>query len=67
MYGSLRGGLTHGPPARQTFLARAIAGEMAEFLSLSIVDVLDMWMGVKGETCTKLFGRRRRTVRAIPR
>jgi hypothetical protein len=49
LYGkSLRGGLMlYGPPGcGKTFLARAIAGEMgAKFLSLSIVDVLDLWMG----------------------
>jgi SpoVK/Ycf46/Vps4 family AAA+-type ATPase len=49
MFGkSLRGGLLlYGPPGcGKTFLARAVAGEMgARFLSLSIVDVLNMWVG----------------------
>jgi SpoVK/Ycf46/Vps4 family AAA+-type ATPase len=45
---SLRGGLLlYGPPGcGKTFLARAVAGEMgARFVSLSVVDVLDMWIG----------------------
>ncbi len=45
---SLRGGLLlYGPPGcGKTFLARAVAGEMgAAFVSLSIVDVLNMWVG----------------------
>jgi SpoVK/Ycf46/Vps4 family AAA+-type ATPase len=45
---SLRGGLLlYGPPGcGKTFLARAVAGEMgAAFVSLSITDVLTMWLG----------------------
>ncbi|BCJ46602.1 cell division control protein 48 CDC48 [Actinoplanes ianthinogenes] len=45
---SLRGGLLlYGPPGcGKTFLARAVAGEMgAAFISLSITDVLQMWVG----------------------
>jgi SpoVK/Ycf46/Vps4 family AAA+-type ATPase len=64
MYGkSLRGGLMlYGPPGcGKTFLARAIAGEMgAKFLSLSIVDVLDMWMGTSERNLHELFQAARR-------
>ncbi|WP_235020233.1 ATP-binding protein [Ruania rhizosphaerae] len=45
---SLRGGLLlYGPPGcGKTFLARAVAGEMgARFMSLSITDVLSVWLG----------------------
>ena len=49
LYGkSLRGGLMlYGPPGcGKTFIARAVAGELgARFMSLSIIDVLDMWLG----------------------
>ena len=64
MYGkSLRGGLMlYGPPGcGKTFLARAIAGEMAaKFLSLSIVDVLDMWLGTSERNLHELFQAARR-------
>jgi SpoVK/Ycf46/Vps4 family AAA+-type ATPase len=56
---SLRGGLLlYGPPGcGKTFLARAIAGEMgAAFLSLSIVDVLNMWVGSSERNLHDLFG-----------
>jgi SpoVK/Ycf46/Vps4 family AAA+-type ATPase len=45
---SLRGGLLmYGPPGcGKTFLARAVAGELAaRFFSLGLSDVLDMWLG----------------------
>ena len=45
---SLRGGLLmYGPPGcGKTFLARAVAGELgANFFSLGLNDVLDMWLG----------------------
>jgi len=56
---SLRGGLLlYGPPGcGKTFLARAIAGEMgAAFVSLSIVDVLNMWVGSSERNLHDLFG-----------
>jgi SpoVK/Ycf46/Vps4 family AAA+-type ATPase len=55
---SLRGGLLlYGPPGcGKTFLARAVAGEMgAAFISLSIVDVLNMWVGNSERNLHDLF------------
>ena len=55
---SLRGGLLlYGPPGcGKTFLARAVAGEMgAAFISLSIVDVLAMWVGSSERNLHDLF------------
>jgi SpoVK/Ycf46/Vps4 family AAA+-type ATPase len=56
---SLRGGLLlYGPPGcGKTFLARAVAGEMgASFISLSITDVLNMWVGSSERNLHDLFG-----------
>lgn len=59
LYGkSLRGGLLlYGPPGcGKTFLARAVAGETgAAFLSLSVVDVLAMWVGSSERNLHDLF------------
>ena len=55
---SLRGGLLlYGPPGcGKTFLARAVAGEMgAAFISLSITDVLNMWIGNSERNLHNLF------------
>ncbi|WIM99023.1 AAA family ATPase [Actinoplanes oblitus] len=55
---SLRGGLLlYGPPGcGKTFLARAVAGEMgAAFVSLSITDVLNMWVGSSERNLHDLF------------
>jgi SpoVK/Ycf46/Vps4 family AAA+-type ATPase len=55
---SLRGGLLlYGPPGcGKTFLARAVAGEMgASFISLSITDVLNMWVGGSERNLHDLF------------
>ncbi|MGN9777811.1 ATP-binding protein [Micromonospora sp. H33] len=69
MYGkSLRGGLMlYGPPGcGKTFLARAVAGEMgAKFISLSIVDVLDMWMGNSERNLHELFQAARRNAPCV--
>ncbi|MER7456204.1 ATP-binding protein [Micromonospora sp. NPDC126480] len=69
MYGkSLRGGLMlYGPPGcGKTFLARAVAGEMgARFISLSIVDVLDMWMGNSERNLHELFQAARRNAPCV--
>ena len=55
---SLRGGLLlYGPPGcGKTFLARAVAGEMgARFISISIVDVLNMWIGQSERNLHDIF------------
>ncbi|MEU0629539.1 ATP-binding protein [Streptomyces sp. NPDC005989] len=64
LYGkSLRGGLLlYGPPGcGKTFLARAVAGELgAEFLSVSVNDVLDMWIGNSERNMHEVFETARR-------
>jgi SpoVK/Ycf46/Vps4 family AAA+-type ATPase len=69
LYGkSLRGGLLlYGPPGcGKTFLARAVAGELgARFLSLSIVDVLDMWIGNSERNLHELFEAARRNAPCV--
>jgi SpoVK/Ycf46/Vps4 family AAA+-type ATPase len=55
---SLRGGLLlYGPPGcGKTFIARAVAGEMgARFISLSVADVLDMWIGASERNLHGVF------------
>ncbi|WP_392671972.1 ATP-binding protein [Streptomyces sp. LN785] len=64
LYGkSLRGGLLmYGPPGcGKTFIARAVAGELgASFMSVSISDVLDMWMGNSERNMHEVFETARR-------
>ncbi|MQA05063.1 MAG: tetratricopeptide repeat protein [Streptosporangiales bacterium] len=59
LYGKqLRGGLLlYGPPGcGKTFLARAVAGEMgAQFISVSLNDVLEMWIGSSEKNLHELF------------
>lgn len=59
LYGkSLKGGLLmYGPPGcGKTFLARAVAGEIgAEFMSIGITDVLDMFIGNSEKNLHGLF------------
>ncbi|APU22580.1 AAA family ATPase [Actinoalloteichus sp. GBA129-24] len=55
---SLRGGLLlYGPPGcGKTFIARAVAGELgAKFLSVSLADALDMWMGASEKNVRAIF------------
>jgi AAA+ superfamily predicted ATPase len=69
LYGkSLRGGLMlYGPPGcGKTFLAKAIAGEMgAKFISLSIVDVLEMYIGSSERNLHELFEAARRAAPCV--
>ncbi|WJV50803.1 ATP-binding protein [Streptomyces flavofungini] len=64
VYGkSLRGGLLlYGPPGcGKTFIARAVAGELgAAFLSVSVNDVLDMWIGNSERNMHEIFRTARR-------
>jgi SpoVK/Ycf46/Vps4 family AAA+-type ATPase len=59
LYGkSLRGGLLlYGPPGcGKTFIARAVAGEIdAHFISVSLADVLDMYIGQSERNIHALF------------
>lgn len=55
---SLRGGLLlYGPPGcGKTYIARALAGEIgARFLSVSLADVLDMYIGNSEKNVHELF------------
>jgi SpoVK/Ycf46/Vps4 family AAA+-type ATPase len=69
MYGkSLRGGLLlYGPPGcGKTFLARAVAGEMgARFITVSIVDVLNMWIGNSERNLHEIFEAARRNAPCV--
>lgn len=64
LYGkSLRGGLLlYGPPGcGKTFVARAVAGELgASFLTVSLSDVLDMWIGASEKNVHDIFETARR-------
>ncbi|MDQ2799226.1 MAG: AAA family ATPase, partial [Armatimonadota bacterium] len=64
LYGkSLRGGLLlYGPPGcGKTFIARATAGELgAQFLSVGLSDVLDMWIGNSEKNLHEIFETARR-------
>ncbi len=69
LYGkSLRGGLLlYGPPGcGKTFLARALAGEIgAQFISVSLADVLDMYIGQSERNVHELFELARRNAPCV--
>jgi SpoVK/Ycf46/Vps4 family AAA+-type ATPase len=69
LYGkSLRGGLLlYGPPGcGKTFLARAVAGEMgARFATVSLVDVLNMWIGQSEQNLHEIFQAARRNAPCV--
>ncbi|MFF5970140.1 AAA family ATPase [Streptomyces sp. NPDC012769] len=64
LYGkSLRGGmLLYGPPGcGKTFIARAVAGELgAGFVSVSLSDILDMYIGTSEKNIHHIFEAARR-------
>ncbi|MBT2439289.1 tetratricopeptide repeat protein [Streptomyces sp. ISL-36] len=64
LYGkSLRGGLLlYGPPGcGKTFIARAVAGELgASFMSISLSDILDMYIGTSEKNVHDIFETARR-------
>jgi SpoVK/Ycf46/Vps4 family AAA+-type ATPase len=65
---SLGGGLLlYGPPGcGKTFIARALAGEIgARFISVSLADVLDMWVGASERNVHDIFELARRTAPCI--
>jgi AAA+ superfamily predicted ATPase len=65
---SLRGGLLlYGPPGcGKTFVARAIAGELnAHFISVTISDILDRFLGESEDNLHKVFERARQLAPAV--
>ncbi len=69
LYGkSLRGGmLLYGPPGcGKTFIARAVAGELgARFYPVSLVDVLDMYIGESERKLRSIFDTARRNAPCV--
>jgi SpoVK/Ycf46/Vps4 family AAA+-type ATPase len=69
LYGkTLRGGLLlYGPPGcGKTFIARALAGEIgAKFLTVSLADVLDMFLGQSERNVHELFELARRSTPCV--
>ena len=65
---TLRGGLIlYGPPGcGKTFMARAIAGELnAHFISVTISDILDHFLGESEDNIRKVFERARALAPAV--
>ena len=61
--GTLRGGLLlYGPPGcGKTFMARAVAGELAaRFINVGLSDVLDMYLGQSERNLSEVFALARR-------
>jgi len=69
LYGkSLKGGLLlYGPPGcGKTFLAKAIAGELgASFFSVTLADVLDMYIGQSERNLSEIFATARRNAPCV--
>jgi SpoVK/Ycf46/Vps4 family AAA+-type ATPase len=69
LYGkSLKGGLLlYGPPGcGKTFLAKAIAGELgASFFSVTLADVLDMYIGQSERNLGEIFATARRNAPCV--
>jgi len=69
LYGkSLKGGLLlYGPPGcGKTFLARAVAGELgAAFFSVTLADVLDMYIGQSERNLSEIFATARRNAPCV--
>lgn len=69
LYGkSLRGGLLlYGPPGcGKTYLARALAGELgAQFISVGLEEILDMWLGNTEKNVHELFVVARQSAPAV--
>jgi SpoVK/Ycf46/Vps4 family AAA+-type ATPase len=65
---SLRGGLLlYGPPGTgKTYMARAVAGELgARFLTVTLADILDKYIGESEQNLHALFQRARRLAPAV--
>ncbi|WP_265522313.1 ATP-binding protein [Oerskovia flava] len=65
---SLRGGLLlYGPPGTgKTFMARAVAGELgARFLTVTLADILDKYIGESEQNLHNLFQRARELAPAV--
>ena len=65
---SLKGGLLlYGPPGcGKTFIARAVAGELgAAFISVTLADVLDMYIGNSERNLSEVFATARRNAPCV--